>query len=621
MAKSFIANPTTQNGIDYVRNLERLLNTTKKELLVRQQNEIIKVYQKAYLDIIDKGLKKAGGDPKKLDKLTKSYVMQIYDELEDLLTKYNRDMSDEIYNLQRQIMYSYFDPSFQEFRAKVDKLVDITNRKVINQMIQGNIYHDGKGLSDRIWDTAKTSGNKMSIAINSCIAQGMGAADMSENLKEFAMGGHHTWSRNKIREKLGDGYARKYGSGGLDYEALRLARTTLTHQAQIAVINSSKINPYLQFVKWHSDHQAGRTCQQCIDRDGQLFKIDEVPLDHPNGMCWIQPVYSIDGKTEATPEEIAKDMKAWAEGSKNSKLMDTIPEYKGLGGTHKVKEKPQGKEKGLVFTDEERTKQYRKFKRFLQRELPEMGPEYNVDALILRLQQAPKNVQDMYLTVGGKFKIVDSNKQGAYYSPGDKKIHMSLRDKHNNKIRFGDEHRYDVLFHEWGHLMDNQWKMKTSKFMKFKGRDVSTKLSTKSKLCASLEEDMNNWMDNYAKTKFPGRKAPQTLLKNKFNEFLNANEKHTIAIQDGIRGITGGDIRTRWGHDLKYYKRNVAGKLTEKDSVHLEVSSELFAEVSAGMMHEDTRQFLETNFPNLTKEYNNMVDTMLKQYLKDMEGW
>ena len=43
MAKSFIANPTTQNGIDYVRNLERLLNTTKKDLLVRQQNEIIKV--------------------------------------------------------------------------------------------------------------------------------------------------------------------------------------------------------------------------------------------------------------------------------------------------------------------------------------------------------------------------------------------------------------------------------------------------------------------------------------------------------------------------------------------------------------------------------------------------
>ena len=119
----------------------------------------------------------------------------------------------------------------------------------------------------------------------------------------------------------------------------------------------------------------------------------------------------------------------------------------------------------------------------------------------------------------------------------------------------------------------------------------------------------------------PKGKQLTDLLDDRFAEFLRVNEKHTIAIQDGVRGITGGDIRTRWGHDLKYYKRNVAGKLTEKDSVHLEVSSELFAEVSAGMMHEDTRQFLETNFPNLTKEYNNMVDTILKQYLKDMEGW
>ena len=318
MAKSFIANPTTQNGIDYVRNLERLLNTTKKDLLVRQQNEIIKVYQKAYLDIIEKGLKKAGNDPKKIDKLTKAYATQIYNELNDLVVKYNTQMSEQIVKMQGDIITAFLDTDDKKFMAQVNKLVDITNKKVINQMVMGDIYHDGKGLSERLWYTSNVSGNKIRTAINSCIAQGMGAADMSEVLKEFAMGGHHTWSRNKIREKLGPGYARKYHSGGLDYEALRLARTTLTHQAQISVINSSKVNPYLQFVKWHSDHQAGRTCQQCIDRDGQLFKIDEVPLDHPNGMCWLEPCYSM------TPEQMAKDMKAWAEGEKNSGLMDKI---------------------------------------------------------------------------------------------------------------------------------------------------------------------------------------------------------------------------------------------------------------------------------------------------------
>ena len=328
MAKSFIANPTTQNGIDYVKSLDTLLRSKKKELTKKQQQEIISVYSKGYKDTIEKGLKKAGNDPKKIDKLTKAYATQIYNELNDLVVKYNSQMSKEIVQAQADIINAFLDTDDKKFMAQVNKLVDITNRKTIQQMIQGNIYNDNKGLSKRLWSITNRSGDKISTAINSCIAQGMGAADMSQNLKEFAMGGHHTWSRNKIREKLGDGYARKYGSGGLDYEALRLARTTLTHQAQISVINSSKVNPYLQFVKWHSDHQAGRTCQQCIDRNGTKYYIDKgtVPLDHPNGMCWLEPAYSM------TPEEIAKDMKAWAAGEKNSGLMDKIPEYKGLGG-------------------------------------------------------------------------------------------------------------------------------------------------------------------------------------------------------------------------------------------------------------------------------------------------
>ena len=35
MAKSFIANPTTQNGIDYVKSLDTLLRSKKKELTVK----------------------------------------------------------------------------------------------------------------------------------------------------------------------------------------------------------------------------------------------------------------------------------------------------------------------------------------------------------------------------------------------------------------------------------------------------------------------------------------------------------------------------------------------------------------------------------------------------------
>lgn len=619
MAKSFIANPTTQNGIDYVRNLEKLLNTTKKELLVRQQNEIIKVYQKAYLDIIDKGLKKAGGDPKKLDKLTKSYVMQIYDELEDLLTKYNRDMSDEIYNLQRQIMYSYFDPSFQEFRAKVDKLVDITNRKVVNQMIQGNIYHDGKGLSDRIWDTAKTSGNKMSIAINSCIAQGMGAAEMSENLKEFAMGGHHTWSRNKIREKLGDGYARKYGSGGLDYEALRLARTTLTHQAQISVINSSKVNPYLQFVKWHSDHQAGRTCQQCIDRDGQLFKIDEVPLDHPNGMCWIQPVYSIDGKTEATPEEIAKDMKAWAEGSKNSKLMDKIPEYKGLGGTKKPA-------KATKKTTKKTTKQQtpksefnklttQQINGYKKKFVDDMSKQTNIDYLdevAEALKGYPEHIQQAYYKASRHLKgFQETNKDEAWYNPWRRKVCMDAA----NETKIAQSRKYnkfEVWFHETGHMMDDLLQMDKDGF-----RSSSEVLSANESFIKALKKDFTNikkridnqYMDMFEltkdeyKAKYPTTKAKNKLYADVLYDELADNNK-TKGIQDMIEGLSNADIRIRWGHGKQYWNRKDRNK---------EVASEAWANICGAYCDKETLQLMQKYFPKATEELNTIIKNRLKE--------
>ena len=463
MAKSLTANPTTQNGIEYVDSLNKLLNTKKKDLLKRQQAEIIKIYKQAYIDTISKGIKRAGNNPKKIDKLTKAYATQIYNELNDLVVKYNSKMSKDIMETQRDIINAFLDTKDKEFIAQVDKLVDITNKNVINQMVMGDIYHDGKGLSKRIWDAAKMSGTKISDAINSCIAQGMGAAEISQNLKEFAMGGHHTWSRNKIKEKLGPGYARRY-SGGLDYEALRLARTTITHQAQLAVINSNKVNPYSQFVKWHSDHQAGRTCQQCIDRDGKIFPIDEVPLDHPNGGCWIQPVYSIDGKTEATPEQIAQDMKAWAAGEKNSKLMDKIPEYKELAGKDKPKAKSKAKVKDKAKT-EDKPKVKDKVDDYLQQYIDSRKQGKVPTDLIEKVkEQIAKTIK------GNKAQL---EKDYKYVTEEDVRNHHKLRGKPERKNLSVQEL---LAYHSYVQKMDSfamNRRLYTGQYGKKKGRRVN----------------------------------------------------------------------------------------------------------------------------------------------------
>lgn len=621
----------TQNSIDYLKTLNGQLNNKPKELTKKQQQQIIQVYKKAYMDTINRGIKNAYGDSKAVKNLTASYSQQIYDELLKVVMKYNSKVAKDLSDINKQMMQLLMGDGYQQIKEQVDKLVDIVNADTVEQLIRGKVYEDRKGLDKRLWSCTNTSGEKIEDAVASCMAEGMSAADMAENLKEFAMGGHHTWSRNKIREKLGSGYARKYSSG-LDYESLRLARTTITHQSQIETINTRKVNPYMGGVKWHSNHEAGRTCDLCNERDGHIFIVDkeDIPLDHPNGACWLEPVWMINGK-EATPEEIAKDMRAWANGEKNSGAMNKIPEYKGLGGTKQpaksIKKtiKKAVKQRG-IYTEEERAAKYTELHETLKKQISKTNKKYTTEGILEALKQAPLDVQDMYLSIG-EFQRTNST-GGAFYSLGDKKIHMSLKDERNLRIRyFGEKHRYDVLFHEWGHLIDDQGVAKRSKEYKFAdGKELmfaKITMDTAVKptgLAQSFERDMNNWKAKWVEEKFQGKKTladtPAPLVNGKFADFLDQNEVFTVALQDAARGMSKGAVKTKWGHDTNYYTRNAVGNINEYEAACIEVSSELWAEISSNMTQPETRKFLYENFPEMMKSYDKIVKDTLKQFKK-----
>lgn len=626
----FDGNRNTQNAIDYLKTLNGQLNNKPKELTKKQQQQIIQVYKKAYMDTINRGIKNAYGDNKAVKNLTAAYSQQIYDELLKVVMKYNSQAAKDLSDINKQMMQLLMGDGYQQIKEQVDKLVDIVNADTVEQLIRGKLYEDRKGLDKRLWSCTNTSGEKIEDAVASCMAEGMSAADMAENLKQFAMGGHHTWSRNKIREKLGSGYARKYSSG-LDYESLRLARTTITHQAQIETINTRKVNPYMGGVKWHSNHEAGRTCDLCNSRDGHIFIVDkeDIPLDHPNGACWLEPVWMINGK-EATPEEIAKDMKAWANGEKNSGAMNKIPEYKGLGGTKapaksiKKTIKKAVKQRG-IYTEEERAAKYTELHETLKKQISKTNKKYTTEGILEALKQAPLEVQDMYLSIG-KFQRTNST-GGAFYSPTDKKIHMSLKDERNLRIQFGEKHRYDVLFHEWGHMIDDQATPDDFKMYRFSGgsEPMYNKITLKNAikptgLAQSFERDMKNWQAKWVQEKFHGKKTlentPAALVNGKFADFLHDNEVFTIALQDAAKGMSAGAVKTKWGHDAKYYTRNQDGNISAYESACIEVSSELWAEISSSMTQPETRKFLYENFPEMMKSYDKLVKDTLKQFKK-----
>lgn len=621
----------TQNSIDYFKTLNGQLNNKPRELTKKQQQQIIQVYKKAYMDTINRGIKNAYGDSKAVKNLTAAYSQQIYDELLKVVMKYNSKVATDLADVNKQMMQLLMGDGYKQIKDQVDKLVDVVNADTVEQVIRGKLYEDRKGLDKRLWSCTNTSGEKIEDAVASCMAEGMSAADMAENLKQFAMGGHHTWSRNKIREKLGSGYARKY-SGGLDYESLRLARTTITHQAQVETINTKRVNPYMGGVQWHSNHEAGRTCDLCNERDGHIFIVDkdDIPLDHPNGACWLEPVWMINGK-KATPEDIAKDMRAWANGEKNSGAMDKIPEYKGLGGTKtptksiKKTIKRAVKQRG-IYTEEERAAKYTELHETLKKQISKTNKKYTTEGILEALKQAPLDVQDMYLSIG-EFQRTNST-GGAFYSLGDKKIHMSLKDERNLRIRyFGEKHRYDVLFHEWGHLIDDQGVAKRSKEYKFAdGKELmfaKITMDTAVKptgLAQSFERDMNNWKAKWVEEKFQGKKTladtPAPLVNGKFADFLDQNEVFTVALQDAARGMSKGAVKTKWGHDTNYYTRNAVGNINEYEAACIEVSSELWAEISSNMTQPETRKFLYENFPEMMKSYDKIVKDTLKQFKK-----
>lgn len=618
------------NQREYLDTLNNQLRNKPRELTKKQQQQIIQVYKKAYMDTINRGIKNAYGDNKAVKNLTAAYSQQIYDELLKVVMKYNSQVASDLSDINKQMMQLLMGDGYKQIKDQVDKLVDIVNADTVEQVIQGKLYEKRKGLDKTLWSCTDKSGVKIEDAVASCMAEGMGAAEMAENLKEFAMGGHHTWSRNKIREKLGSGYARKY-SGGLDYESLRLARTTITHQAQVETINTKRVNPYMGGVQWHSNHEAGRTCDACNALDGRLFIIDkeDIPLDHPNGACWLEPVWMINGK-KATPEDIAKDMRAWANGEKNSGAMNKIPEYKGLGGTKapaksiKKTIKKAVKQRG-IYTEEERAAKYTELHETLKKQISKTNKKYTTEGILEALKQAPLEVQDMYLSIG-KFQRTNST-GGAFYSPTDKKIHMSLKDERNLRIQFGEKHRYDVLFHEWGHMIDDQATPDDFKMYRFSGgsEPMYSKITLKNAikptgLAQAFERDMNNWKAKWVEEKFHGKKTldntPAPLVNGKFADFLHDNEVFTIALQDAAKGMSAGAVKTKWGHDAKYYTRNQDGNISAYESACIEVSSELWAEISSSMTQPETRKFLYENFPEMMKSYDKIVKDTLKQFKK-----
>lgn len=579
---------STQNDSMYLLTIDRAARRIARDASKTQEQDIMRAYTVAFDDAFSDYLKQLekGKNPSQsnLTQCKLAYINQLYSTLQKQSLICNEEIPKRILNQYAKVMKDI--TNNKDVIDKINKNVDVTSRNIVEQMIKGEIYKEGVGLDSRLWSSTNAAGRKIEDVITSCLARGISSAEASKIISQFAKSGHHTWDKKKIREKLGNKYANKYGTGGLDYEALRLMRTTNTHMAQLSVMNSDKVNPYNKFVKYHTGHAGSRTCSICRDRDGKIYPIHDAPLDHPNGLCWLSPVMSKDGKTEMSLADMIDDINDYYDGKPNSGVMDKWLQTKDRTNSIKPTQKPQTNKKqkpskptipkGHLYTDQERTKHIKAMEQGLVDAMKNCpgntrGATKHASEITKLLQNMPLPVQDLYLATFKYFKLAHTS-GGEYYRPSNGKLYMSM-----NKISKATTGTYTAFFHEYGHMIDNQLGVftKNKELFKWCKEDIESQLERKT------EKQLSSELRSY---------------------------KDTIApVSDIYGGVTKGKVQGYWGHAQSYWDR--------KDRA-AEVSSEAWADILECMTHKENDKHVTKYLPR-AKSY--ILETV-KEFNEDIKN-
>lgn len=187
---------------------------------------------------------------------------------------------------------------------------DAAMRSILSRMLD-----DGKLFSDRIWDLEQFSNNELSKILSKGVLEGKSHTELMKDLEpylrmtddEFAAF-QRTWN-----ETHDDVWKAEWKTRGrLKYNLHRLSRTEINNAHREGQIHSARLSPWVQGLKWNlsASHPKPDICDEWATQDlyglGKgVYPFDEVPLDHPNGLCFLTNVL-------ASQEEIERLIRARA---------------------------------------------------------------------------------------------------------------------------------------------------------------------------------------------------------------------------------------------------------------------------------------------------------------------
>ena len=293
------------------------LNTAEQErvkLTQQQQKHIVDIYKNASKTVAKKAknLPKTPSSP-----LYKQYLKDLQKEINKELKKAEMSLNGEIKGNMKAAAQAVVDDNanfVNKLGLGIQGSYGFVPADIVKMVSTGQLYEGKWSLSRAIWKTHMKTQYNINTVIAQGIAENKSAYDIAKDLEKYLNPeARKDWDWSKVYP----GTAKR-----IDYNAQRLARTMVSHAYQQAFVRITQNNPFVQDYVWHSAN-SDRTCELCADRDGRHFPKDDLPLDHPNGMCTFE-AYIPDSMTE-----VADRLADWVEGKSDPSLDKWI---EGMGG-------------------------------------------------------------------------------------------------------------------------------------------------------------------------------------------------------------------------------------------------------------------------------------------------
>lgn len=214
-----------------------------------------------------------------------------YKELKKQLQETSHQVSNEVYKQIKNNMYIVSDSVIadnvnwlKEFGFSEEGLnaaFSFVPDSVVRSIVTGQVYESGWSLSERIWGNNEQTMQDLYRIVAGGVAQQTPIYQISKQLEQYVRpSAAKQWN-------LIDKDGKKIYPRQVDYNAQRLARTLVQHSYQQSFDAVCHNNPFVIDYVWNAN--GSRVCEICLDRDGRHYDKDKLPLDHPNGMCVMEP--------------------------------------------------------------------------------------------------------------------------------------------------------------------------------------------------------------------------------------------------------------------------------------------------------------------------------------------